>query len=172
MCPGPEATISHQKKEYKVSSTKSDWLEGPSDLATDVVEDVPSKGKSIKVRGLPAQFSNEAQAKALKMISGARGEQSATVDVATMAVIQFAHGCVDPEFTLAEAETIAKKYGPAFNKVVNKIDELSGVDKEAIEAESAKFQAGVPEQGHVGEVEPDGSASVGGGPVVSGGVGA
>lgn len=155
-----------------MSSTKADWLDGPSDLATDVVEDVPSKGKSIKVRGLPAQFSNEAQSKALKMISGARGEQSATVDVATMSVIQFAHGCVEPQFTLEEAQKVAEKFGPAFNKVVNKIDELSGVDKEAIEAESAKFQAGVEEPGNVGEVEPDGPAAVGGGPVVSGGVGA
>ena len=153
-------------------STKNAWLEGPSDLVTAIVEDVPEKGKNVKVRGLPAQFSNEAQSKALKMISGARGEQSATVDVAVMAVIQFAHGCVEPTFTLDEAQKVAERFGPAFNKVVNKIDELSGVDKEAIEAESAKFQGGVEESGHVGEVEPDEPAVVGGGSVVSGGVGA
>mgnify|MGYP000911803151 FL=1 len=155
-----------------MGSSKVDWLDGPSDLAEAVVEDVPSKGKSIKVRGLPAQFSNEAQSKALKMITGARGEQSATVDVAVMAVIQFAHGCVEPSFTLEEAQKVAEKFGPAFNKVVAKIDELSGVDKEAIEAESEKFQAGVEESGHVGEVEPDESSNVGVGPVVSGGTGA
>jgi len=154
------------------TSSKSDWLEGPSDLAEAVVEDVPSKGKSIKVRGLPAQFSNEAQSKALKMITGQRGDQTATVDVAIMAQIQFAHGCVEPSFSAAEAKRIAERYGPAFNKVVEKIDELSGVDKGAIEAESATFQAGVAEPGHVGEVEPVGPAAVDSGPVVSGGTGA
>lgn len=153
-------------------STKDAWLNGPSDLATAVVEDVPVKGQNVKVRGLPAQFSNEAQGKALKMITGARGEQSATVDVATMAVIQFAHGCVEPEFTLQEAQQVAEKFGPAFNKIVAKIDELSGVDKEAIEAESEKFQAGVEEQGHAGEAGDSESAGSGGGPVVSGGAGA
>lgn len=155
-----------------MSSSKSDWLEGPSDLAEGVVEDVPSKGKSIKVRGLPAQFSNEAQSKALKMITGARGEQSATVDVAVMSTIQFAHGCVDPTFTIQEAEQIAKKFGPAFFKVVNKIDELSGVDKEAIESANDQFRSGVEEPGDRRAVEVDGVASVDSGPVVSGGTGA
>lgn len=155
-----------------MSSSKSDWLDGPSDLAEATVEDVPSKGKSIKVRGLPAQFSNEAQSKALKMITGARGEQSATVDVAVMSVIQFAHGCVEPSFTVQEAEQVAKKFGPAFNKVVAKIDELSGVDKEAIDAANDQFRSGVAEQGDGGEVESDASAAVDSGPVVSGGTGA
>lgn len=155
-----------------MSSSKSDWLEGPSDLVEDTVEDVPTKGKSIKVRGLPAQFSNEAQSKALKMITGARGEQSATVDTAVMSVIQFAHGCVEPSFTVQEAEQIAKKFGPAFNKVVAKIDELSGVDKEAIESANDQFRSGVEEPGDGGAVESDASAAVDSGPVVSGGTGA
>lgn len=153
-------------------STKDAWLNGPSDLAEDVVEDVPVKGSNIKVRGLPAQFSNEAQSKALKMITGARGEQSATVDTAVMSVIQFAHGCVEPTFTPAEAEQISKKFGPAFFKVVNKIDELSGVDKEAIESANEQFRPGVEEQGDGGTTEPDAVAADDGGPVVSGGTGA
>lgn len=153
-------------------STKDAWLNGPSDLAEDVVENVPVKGQNIKVRGLPAQFSNEAQSKALKMISGSRGEQSATVDTAVMSVIQFAHGCVEPTFTVAEAEQIAKKFGPAFFKVVNKIDELSGVDKEAIESANEQFRPGVEEPGNGGDAEPDAPATVDGGPAVSGGTGA
>jgi len=151
-----------------VSSSKADWLEGPSDLAEAVVEDVPVKGKSIKVRALPAQFSNEAQSKALKMVTGNRGEQTATVDVAAMAVIQFAHGCVEPSFTVQEAQKIAERFGPAFNRVVEKIDELSGVDKEAIEEQTARFQTGVEEQENGGSVGADAAATVDSGPVVSG----
>lgn len=153
-------------------STKDAWLNGPSDLAEGVVEDVPAKGQNIKVRGLPAQFSNEAQSKALKMITGARGEQSATVDVAVMSVIQFANGCVEPQFTVQEAEQIAKKFGPAFFKVVNKIDELSGVDKEAIENANDQFRSGVEEPGDGRTTESDAVTAVDSGPVVSGGTGA
>lgn len=154
------------------TSTKAAWLEGPSDLAEAVVEDVPVKGKSVKVRGLPAQFSNEAQSKALRMVTGNRGEQTAMVDVAEMAVIQFQHGCVEPEFTYAEAKKVAERFGPAFHKVVEKIDELSGVDKEAIEAESARFQDGVEGEGHAGATEPDAPPAVDSGPAVHGGTGA
>lgn len=153
-------------------STKDAWLSGPSDLAEDIVEDVPVKGQNIKVRGLPAQFSNEAQSKALKMITGSRGEQTATVDVAAMSVIQFQHGCVEPQFTHAEAKQISERFGPAFFKVVNKIDELSGVDKEAIDQANDQFRSGVEEPGDGGASESDAVASVDSGSAVSGGAGA
>ena len=142
------------------TSTKAAWLEGPSDLAEAVVEDVPVKGQSVKVRGLPAQFSNEAQSKALRMVTGNRGEQTATVDVAEMAVIQFQHGCVEPQFTYAEAKKVAERFGPAFHKVVEKIDELSGVDKEAIEEATTRFPVGVEGEGHDGAAESDAATTV------------
>lgn len=153
-------------------STKDAWLTGPSDLAEAVVEDVPVKGQSVRVRGLPAQFSAEAQSKALKMITGIRGEQTATVDTAVMAVIQFAHGCVEPQFSIQEAQQIAERFGPAFFKVVEKIDELSGIDKEAIESANDQFRAGVEEPGDGGSAGSDAVAAVDSGPVVSGGTGA
>lgn len=143
-------------------STKQSWLEGPGDLREDTVEDVPVKGQSVLVRGLPAAFSNQAQSEALKMITGARGEQTATVDTARMSILQFAHGCVEPEFSVAEAEKIAEKFGPAFHRVVAKIDELSGVDKEAIEEANARFQPGSGSEG--GEDVDDGTGSGDSGP--------
>lgn len=153
-------------------STKDAWLNGPGDLQTAVVEDVPVKGSSVKVRGLPAAFSNRASSEALKMVTGARGEQTATVDTAKMSVLQFAHGCVEPSFTEDEAQKVAEKYGPAFNKVVAKIDELSGVDKEAIDSANERFQAGVEGPGHDGAVESDSASAVDSGSPVPSGVGA
>jgi hypothetical protein len=123
-------------------SSKSSWLDGPSDLKTDEVQDVPVEGESVLVRGLPAAFSARAQSKALVMKTGTRGEQTAEVDTEKLAVIQFANGVVEPEFSEAEAQQIAEKYGPAFNKVVERIDELSGVDKESIEKANATFRTG------------------------------
>lgn len=123
-------------------STKDDWIAGPGDLREADVEDVPIVGKTVRVRGLPAAYSNQAASEALELITGKRGEQTATVNTARLEVLQFAHGCVDPTFTEEEALVVSQKYGPAFKKCIAKIDELSGVDKEAIEEANARFPTG------------------------------
>lgn len=123
-------------------STKDAWLQGPGDLREADVEDVPVPGCSVRVRGLPAAYSNQATSEALELITGRRGEQTAHVNTEKLEVLQFAHGVIEPTFTVDEARIVAQKYGPAFHRVVAKIDELSGVDKEAIEKTNATFQAG------------------------------
>lgn len=129
-------------------STRDAWLQGPGDLLEADVEDVPVRGQSVRVRGLPAAYSNQATSEALELITGRRGEQTAHINTEKLEVLQFAHGCIEPTFTVDEARQIAQKYGPAFRKVIAKIDELSGVDKEAIEKTNATFQAGGEESGN------------------------
>jgi hypothetical protein len=124
-----------------MTRSKSAWLEGPGDLAEAVVEDVPVKGQSVKVRGLPAAYSNQASSEALEL-KQVGPAQIATVNTAKLEVLQFQHGVIDPEFTRDEAEQVSKRFGPAFKKVIAKIDELSGVDKEAIADANARFPAG------------------------------
>ena len=119
-------------------SKKSAWLEGPGDLKEAEVTDVPVEGETILVRGLPAAYSNQASSEALELKTMGR-DQIATINTAKLEVIQFAHGCVDPTFTVAEAQVVSERFGPAFKKVIAKIDELSGVDKEAIEQATARF---------------------------------
>lgn len=126
-------------------SNKDAWLQGPGDLAEADVEDVPVTGQSVRVRGLPAAYSNQATSEALELITGARGEQTAHINTEKLEVLQFAHGCIEPTFTVDEARQVAQKFGPAFRKVIAKIDELSGVDKDAIEKTNATFQAGGPQ---------------------------
>ena len=125
-------------------SNKESWLQGPTDLREADVEDVPVKGESVRVRGLPAAYSNQATSEALELITGARGEQTAHVNTEKLEVLQFAHGVIDPVFSVEEARQVAQRFGPAFRKVIEKIDELSGVDKEAIEQTNATFQNGGP----------------------------
>lgn len=144
-------------------STKDAWLSGQGDLREEEVEDVPVKGQSVLVRALPAIVSARVQSQ-MRLETEGR-EQVARMDVAEMEVLQFAHGVVDPEFSEAEAREIAEKYGPAFRKVVAKIDELSGIDKEAIENTELRFPDrgnGSSERGR-GELQPGvaGSAGVG-----------
>lgn len=121
-------------------STKEAWLTGPGDLKEATVEDVPVKGSHVKVRGLPAAYSNQASSEALEMKSTPKGDQIATVNQARMEVLQFTHGVIEPQFNVDEAQILAEKYGPAFKKIIAKIDELSGVDKEEITRAEARFQ--------------------------------
>lgn len=144
-------------------SSKKSWLEGRGDLKEADVEDVPVKGESVRVRGLPAAYSNKATSEALEMKTIGR-DQIATVNQARLEVLQFAYGCVEPQFTEGEAEQIAQKFGPAFKKVVTKIDELSGVDKEAIEKANATFPSSGESES--GSDLGDGVAGGNGGPPV------
>lgn len=127
--------------------SKNAWLDGPSDLREEVVEDVPRPGESVLVRGLPATYSNDAQSESLEMKVVGR-DQVATVNSATLEILQFLHGVVEPQFTREEVEQISAKYGPAFSKVVAKIVELSAIDQEAIKASARKFPtSGASENG-------------------------
>ncbi len=138
-------------------STKASWLEGPGDLREADVDDVPIVGESVRVRGLSARYSAEVQGQ-MKLVTEGR-EQIAKIDVQAMELLQFQYGCIDPEFNEDEARQIQTRFGPAFRKVVQKIDELSGIDKEAIEKAATRFPAGgAGESGpHVGDGTPAGS---------------
>lgn len=126
-------------------STKDAWLGGSGDLREADVEDVPVKGSKVRVRALPARYSADVQSQ-LKLETQGR-EQVARIDVASMEVLQFAHGVIDPKFSEEEARQIAEKYGPAFRKVIEKIDELSGIDKEAIAETEQRFPASAEDEG-------------------------
>ena len=130
-----------------------DALLGASDLREREVE-LPSIGGSVRVRGLGAAYSNQATSEALKLITGARGEQTATVDTAKLEILQVLHGLVDPKLdSFEEAERFMQQCGPAARAIVNMIDELSGVDKEAIEKTNATFQTGGPQPANGREAE-------------------
>lgn len=139
-------------------STKGAWLDGPGDLKEADVEDVPVAGKSVRVRGLPAAYSNQAQSEALEMKT-IGDTQIATVNTARLEVLQFAHGVIDPEFSVEEAQAVSERFGPAFKKVIARIDKLSGVDKEAIEDASTRFPARGEEPAGEGEAGANGASA-------------
>jgi len=118
--------------------TKEAWLSG-SDLIEKEVE-VPELKGTVKIRSLPAAYSNQASSEALELKSQG-AEQVATVNTAKLEVLQFQHGVIEPEFSKEDAEKIAEQYGRAFKRVVNAIDEISGIDKEALASAEARFPA-------------------------------
>ena len=107
-------------------STVDAWLNGPGDLQEAVVEDVPVEGQSVLVRGLAAGYSNQAQSEATELKQVGR-DTVVTVNGARLEVLQFAHGVLEPRFTVEQAEQVSQKYGPAFRRVIEKIDELSAL---------------------------------------------
>lgn len=152
-------------------SNKSAWLEGPGDLKEAEVEDVPVKGESVRVRGLPAAYSNQAQSEALELKT-IGNTQIATVNTARLEVLQFAHGCLEPSFSPEESQQVSERFGPAFKKVIAEIDRLSGVDKEAIDNANARFPSGGDGAADDGEEGPDEAPARSRGPVVSARAGA
>ena len=137
-----------------------DALLKASDLRTKEIE-LESIGGSVVVQGLSAAYSNQASSEALEMKTTARGDQIATVNTAKLETIQVLHGLVEPKLdTIEEAEQFMQNCGPAAKKIVEAIDELSGLDKEAIAEASAKFPSGgeVEERPVVGDGASNGSS--------------
>lgn len=133
-----------------------DALLKASDLRTKEIE-LETIGGSVVVQGLSAAYSNQASSEALEMKTTARGEQVASVNTAKLETIQVLHGLVDPKLeNLEEAEKFMQNCGPAAKKIVEAIDELSGLDKEALETAQAKFQSGGTVE--AGTVVDDGAA--------------
>lgn len=141
-------------------STAKSWLEGPGDLTEDVVEDVPVKGENVKVRGLPAAYSDEAMSDAAEVVMMG-SEQVQRYNVSKLRVLQFAHGCIEPQFSTDDARKIAERWGPAFDKVVDRIQELSNIDEEAVRKAQTRFPSSGGSEDGV-PVEGDASAGNGG----------
>jgi len=142
-------------------SSKESWLNG-GDLREADVENVPVPGMSVRVRGLSAKYAAAMQGQ-IKIETQGR-EQVAKVDAAAMELLQFVHGVIEPTFTEAEAKQVQERFGPAFKKVIAKIDELSEIDKDAIENTSARFQDGGGSE--AGSTVGDGTSNGSAGPDV------
>lgn len=147
-----------------MSRLTKDALLKATDISTKEVE-LPSIGGSVLVQGLSAAYSNQASSEALEMTTTARGDQVAKVNTAKLEIIQAQHGLVEPALaSFEEAETFAKNCGPAFKKVIEAIDELSGLDKEAITEAKATFPSSGTDES--GPVVDDGASAGSTGPAV------
>jgi hypothetical protein len=137
-------------------ASKDDLLRA-SDLVEREVE-LPSINMSVRVRALAAAYSNEAMSEALEVSTDARGRQTASVNSRKLEELQVLHGLIEPKFdTIEEVQAFSQNVGRAWQKIVETIGELSGVDQATIERTNATFQSGGPEPG--GTLVGNGSAS-------------
>lgn len=120
-------------------------LLGASDLTEREVE-LPSVGLTVRVRSLAAAYANQAQADAYEMVTSPTGQGTLRVNTAKLEELQMLHGLIDPKLdNLDEVKVFATKCGSAWRKVIEAIDSISGIDKEAIESTNATFPVGVAE---------------------------
>lgn len=136
-------------------ASKEDLLRA-SDLVEREIE-LPSINMHVRVRSLAAAYSNEAMSEALEVSTDQRGRQTASVNSRRLEELQVLHGLITPKFdTIEEVQTFSQQVGRAWQKIVETIGEISGVDKATIERTNATFQSGGPGEG--GALVGNGSA--------------
>lgn len=134
-------------------------LLGASDL-TEKTVDVPSlgDGAQVRVRSLAAAYSNQAISEAQETQVSRRGEQTARLNMAKLEAMQVLHGMIDPQLlNLDEVMAFQQRCGRAWRDIVGAIDQISGLDKEAIEKANEQFRDGGPVA--AGAVVGNGSAA-------------
>jgi hypothetical protein len=104
----------------------------------DIVErDVPDVfgGLTVRVRGLTAS-----QAAHVKQQSFVMKGRSPEVAWAQMERIQFELGVIEPKFSAEQVLMLHRTAGPSFNKVIEVLDEISGIGKESLREAQKEFQ--------------------------------
>ncbi len=112
------------------------WDDAPSDLRSETLY-VPAVKSHVEVKGLsPGQLSDIYQ-RCTNNKPGAK----IPVDVVRINTLKFRAGVVRPRFTEQKVNEIQFKFGPAFNMVLEKIDDLTNEDPNSADA-LARFRAG------------------------------
>ncbi len=131
-----------------------DALLRANDLEEREIE-LPSIGGSVKIRALPAAYSSRASSEAMELQTGRRGEQTARVNTARLEELQVFHALIEPKLgSPEEARQFLTNCGPAARKLIDAIDEISGVNKAALEEAQARFPGGGDESENGGPAEP------------------
>jgi hypothetical protein len=143
-------------------STKDSWLSG-GDLVEEEIENVPVPGESVRIKALAASFSGLVQEELNISLDGR--QEVGSVNVSAYEALVFQRGVVDPQFSIEEVHQIQDLFGPKFRKVVNRINEISGIDEEAIRKADDRFPAGGagPNGQGRGELGAESSAAQGSG---------
>lgn len=106
--------------------------------------EIPELGGSLLVQELGADLVAEIQSHLRVELSGT--DQVVKVDKATMERLQFAHGVIRDDgsqmYTEEKVAEIAGKHGRPFLRVIEALDEMSGINKEEIEKTTARFPSG------------------------------
>lgn len=132
--PAEVAYSSANGDSSKYASADDLLANAPKDIIECDVENVFS-GLTVRIRGLTAAQSAHVRQMSFNM-QGRRPE----VAWALMEVTQFELGVIQPKLTHEQALMLHRTAGPSFTKVIEKLDEISGTNKEELRKAQKEFQ--------------------------------
>lgn len=122
-----------QRGELPIGTVEQILEAAPKDIVKDVLA-VPEWGFSVRVQSFTA-----AQSAAVKQRGfGFKGEET-TVAWAEMEIMQFQLGVIEPKFSEDQVRQLHLSSGPGFARVIEKLDELGKIDKEALRTAREEF---------------------------------
>lgn len=123
-----------QTGQLPIGTVEDILKRAPSDLVEEIVE-VPEWACSVKVKSFTAAQSAEVKQRGLAF----KGEDT-KVAWAEMEIAQFQMGVIEPKFTDEQVRELHLHSGRGFARVIAKLDELSGTDKEELRKAQREFQ--------------------------------
>lgn len=120
----------------KYASAEELLENAPKDIIEEDVTDV-FNGLTVRVRGLTAAQSAHVKQTAFSM----RGPgQSPALSWSQMEITQFELGVIEPKLTHEQVLMLHRMSGRSFAKVIEKLDEISGTNKEQLREAQKEFQ--------------------------------
>ena len=118
-----------------------EFIERASNDRAEEVLELPEIGGSVKIRALSAAHDDRINEQSAEFGNNGKTKLSMT----TMSRLRFQYGVVEPSFTAEQVKKLHIESGPTFQRVVKRINELSGLtEKDSKEAEAAFPEAGGP----------------------------
>lgn len=144
-----EAVKNTQTGHLPIGSVKDILKKAPEDLVEDIL-DVPEWECSVKVKSFTA-----AQSAAVKERGfGFKGEET-LVAWAEMEIFQFKLGVIEPAFSEDDVRNLHATSGRGFARVIEKLDEMGKIDKEALRKAREEFPR--PDKQKTDGVSPSGT---------------
>lgn len=138
--PGPGGTdVGQAVKDSQVGKLPMGSVEdilkaAPNDLKTEILG-IPEWGYSVEVRSLTAAQSARVKQRGFSFTEG-----GTDVAWAEMEILQFMMAVRTPKFTEDQVLDLHNQSGPGFARVINWVDENSGINKKQLEAAKKEFQ--------------------------------
>lgn len=123
-----------QSGKLPVGSVEDILKAAPTDLKEEVLE-IPEWGYSVEVRSLTAAQSARVKQRGFSFTEG-----GTDVAWAEMEIMQFMMGVRVPKFTEEQVLDLHNQSGAGFARIINWIDEHSGINKKALEESRKEFQ--------------------------------
>ena len=108
----------------------------PKDLTEDICE-VPEWGFSVRIRS-----SSAAQQSLIKEEGFVFEGENTRVNWAEMDIKAFQMGVIEPVFSEEEVRRLHLSSGPGFNRVLNALNDINNISKEAVEKVKERFPGG------------------------------